>query len=728
MSVTKKLFSSVLVLSLLAGCSTSSASAVASESTGKYTPGTYEGTGTGMGSITASVTVDANQITSIDLDLSGETESIGQKAGNTLVQQILDAQSTDIDGVSGATVTSKGVEDAVQKALDQASGAVASAGAIADGTYTGTAHGSRSEITVQVTVENNEIKNISVTDEADSPYISDAAFNAMPKRIIDAQSVAVDNVTGATLTSTGIRNAVDAALKSSGADVSSFEQAPAKEEKQLDDVTTNVLVVGGGASGLVAALAAKTDDQLSDTDSGLDVMIVESNGYAGGNLALCGGYVASYFGTELNDATGNTWDPNDLVDALEAAHQDFSDIVNDSLMRSIASENADVINGLINRGFYLDAGDAYEGTTTSLTADGSPETYTTSSVVADDEGDRSGDNGYDIYGGAARLAESLSNLVTEAGVDLRLETTAEELITDDNGAVTGVKVHSREGDYTIHADKVILCSGYAGLDQDTVDEFLPAEYSNVINAQNASNQSFAQKTIATMGGDTVSLLQMGYIVPGYNTVLAHYGEEGLLYRSMNALWVNANGERFFDESVPEGGRGLAAGAELLKQPDSRAWIIFDSNHEGVKYYDFLAEQGLAWRADTIEELANKAGLPADALAATIEKYNSDAASGTDTEFNTPAENMVPVETGPFYAVKVGASSPAGIDVSVYCNDQMQILLHKGGEPIGNLYGAGGVVSNAFITMAAIGLGTHVNASLLSGAYAGDCVRRELIGR
>ena len=158
MSVTKKLFSSVLVLSLLAGCSTSSASAVASESTGKYTPGTYEGTGTGMGSITASVTVDANQITSINLDLSGETESIGQKAGNTLIQQILDAQSTDIDGVSGATVTSKGVEDAVQKALDQATGAVASAGAIADGTYTGTAHGSRSEITVQVTVENNEIK------------------------------------------------------------------------------------------------------------------------------------------------------------------------------------------------------------------------------------------------------------------------------------------------------------------------------------------------------------------------------------------------------------------------------------------------------------------------------------------------------------------------------------------------------------------------------------------
>ncbi|MGN1390162.1 MAG: FMN-binding protein, partial [Bulleidia sp.] len=398
MSIAKKLFSSVLVLSLLAGCSSSSAGAAASESTGKYTPGTYEGTGTGMGSITASVTVDENQIVSVDLDLSGETESIGQQAGDTLVQQIMDAQSTDIDGVSGATVTSDGVKDAVQAALDQASGSSPSSGAIADGTYTGTAHGSKSEITVQVTVKDSAITDIAVTDEADSPYISDAAFNAIPQRIIDAQSVAIDNVTGATLTSTGIRNAVDAALKSSGADISSFEKVPEKEEKQLDDVNTDVLVVGGGASGLTAALAAKTDDQLSDTDSGLNVIVVESNGYAGGNLALCGGYVASYFGTELNDATGNSWDPDELVDALEAAHQDYSDIVNDSLMRSIASENADVINGLISRGFYLSAGDAYEGTTTVLSADGSAETYTTSSVVADDEGDRSGDNGYDIYG------------------------------------------------------------------------------------------------------------------------------------------------------------------------------------------------------------------------------------------------------------------------------------------------------------------------------------------
>ncbi|MGN1390167.1 MAG: hypothetical protein ACI4WR_11010, partial [Bulleidia sp.] len=92
--------------------------------------------------------------------------------------------------------------------------------------------------------------------------------------------------------------------------------------------------------------------------------------------------------------------------------------------------------------------------------------------------------------------------------------------------------------------------------------------------------ALAQKTIAGMIGDTVSLLQMGCIVPGYNTVLAHYEED--------LLWVNSEVNRFFD---------------------GPAWIIFDPNHEGVKYHDFPAELGLAWRADTIEEPADEAGLP-----------------------------------------------------------------------------------------------------------------------
>ena len=709
---------------MLSACGSSATSA-----SGIYQPGTYQGSSTGMGAVTASVTVDANKITGVELDLSNETESIGQKAGDTLKQQILDSQGADIDGVSGATVTSTAVKEAVAAALSQAKGSsAASDGKMKPGTYTGTAHGSRSDITVEVEVDASSIKSVKVTDSHDSPYIGDTAIEKVPQQIVDAQSLSVDGVTGATLTTGGIVSATSKALQAAGANISDWSKKSSTEKQKADDVNVDVLVVGGGASGLTAALAAKTDSDLSSADSGLNVMVVESNGYGGGNLALCGGYVASYYGTALNDKTGNSWDPDQLAETLEASHPDLASLTNDYVLRQIIGLNAKVLNGLMNRGFYLSADDAYSASSTGLSADGSVQQYTSSSVVANPEtGERSGDNGYDVYGGGAYLGKSLTELVEKAGVNLQLETKATSLIMEGN-TCKGVTVETPHSTYSIYAKKVILSSGYAGFDEDTIKQFLPAEYANVINAQNISNQSFAQKQIAALGGDTVKLLQMGYSVPGYNTVLAHYGKEGQLYRNMNAVWVNSSGQRFMDETAPDSGRGPETGAKLMEQDGGRAWIIFDSRHEGVQFYDFLSQQGLAWKADTIEDLASQAGLPADQLKKTIDQYNADAEASGDTQYSTAKDKMVPVTDGPFYAVKIGASSPAGVDVSLYGGDHMEVLLHQDGAPIENLYGAGGVLSNGYIILATVGLGTHVNASLLSGAYAGNCVREALTGK
>lgn len=652
-------------------------------------------------------------------------KAIGQIIGDDLIKSILDSQGTDIDGVSGATVTADAVIAAVNEALDQASGKVMVSHEMTPGTYTGTAWGSKSDITVEIQVSENAIEAVRVIESDDSPYISEAAIEMIPKRIVEEQSLAVDAVTGATFTSSGIVSAAGEALRSAGANLADWTSGK-KEKSQGEDVNTDVLVVGGGASGLVAALAAKTDTQLSDTDSGLDVMLIESNGYGGGNLTLCGGYIASYFGTPLNEKTGNSWTTDQLVDALEEANPQYTDVVNDYVLRQIVDLNDEVINGLMERGFYLTADDAYLAGSGGLNRDGSTEYYTSASVIANPEtGERSGERGYDIYGGAAYLGRSLTELVEKAGVEIRLENTATSLIMEGNEC-KGVTVENHDSVYHIYAKKVILATGYAGLDQQTVDLFLPENYGDIINAQNAANTSFAQKEIFNMGGDVVKLLEKGYIVPGYNTVLAHYGEEGQLYRNMNAVWVNSAGERFMDETAPESGRGTEVGAVLLEQDKDSAWIIFDSSHEGVKYIDFLQKQGLAWEGDTIKDLADKAGLPSEALEATIEQYNMDSEGEGDTVYGTAKENMVPVVTAPFYGVKIGAASTAGIDVSIYSDENMNILLKKDGDKIENLYGTGGVVSNGYITLATVGLGTHVNASLLSGAYAGNCVRESLL--
>lgn len=220
-------------------------------------------------------------------------------------------------------------------------------------------------------------------------------------------------MTGATMTSSAIRTAVADCLMQAGADLSAWS---VKAERTAgEDLYTDILVVGGGTSGLTVALSAKTDDDLSKVNSGLDVMVVESNGYAGGNLAICGGYIASYFGTSLNEATGNSWDKDALVDSLENLYPQYQDVINDAQMRKIAGKTADTLNGLMARGFYLRPTDAYEGSSYRLVA-GEVGKYTSSTVVADPiTGERSNDHGYDIYGGGAFFARTLTQIVDDAG-------------------------------------------------------------------------------------------------------------------------------------------------------------------------------------------------------------------------------------------------------------------------------------------------------------------------
>ena len=109
----------------LAACNAASSSTAASSgAAGIYTPGTYTATAKGMSEITATVTFDATSITKVELDLSGETDSIGQAAKDKLIEQVLNAQTSQIDGVTGATVTSKAVQNAVADCIQQASGGV----------------------------------------------------------------------------------------------------------------------------------------------------------------------------------------------------------------------------------------------------------------------------------------------------------------------------------------------------------------------------------------------------------------------------------------------------------------------------------------------------------------------------------------------------------------------------------------------------------------------------
>lgn len=192
------------------------------------------------------------------------------------------------------------------------------------------------------------------------------------------------------------------------------------------------------------------------------------------------------------------------------------------------------------------------------------------------------------------------------------------------------------------------------------------------------------------------------------------------------MWVNSDGVRFFDESQILDNSLTDTGALLQTLDDGYAYMIFDdANTDCAQYAQELIEQGVAWSASTVEELAEKAGLPADSLADTVAAYNEACASGTDSQFGTPADFMMPITGSTLYAARIAPGSTASMPLSVYVDQDMTITLTKGGQRIENLLAAGGVCGNL---TPVTGFGAHVYEALSSGTYAGECARLAILGQ
>ena len=146
-------------------------------------------------------------------------------------------------------------------------------------TYTGTGSGRNGQVKVDVTFTGSEITAVTVTEHTESAGIADAALALMPQWIVESQSFAVDAVGGATLTSVAIRQAVIAAIRQAGFSTSDYNVRPAaRVPEKLDDMTADVVVVGAGLAGMMAAMAAH--------ESEANVILVEKQYMTGGSSAL----------------------------------------------------------------------------------------------------------------------------------------------------------------------------------------------------------------------------------------------------------------------------------------------------------------------------------------------------------------------------------------------------------------------------------------------------------
>ncbi len=307
---------SVMTVSL-AGCSGSPASSPsteapttsaapettqAAEEAGIYTPGTYQGSSKGFGGqVTVSITVDASAITKVTSEGPDETENIGGAALEELDKQVLEKQSADIDGVSGATVTSNGYKEALALAMAQAKGEEVTSGELsfAPGTYEGHGTGYGGDVTLSVTFSEDAITGIEVVSNNETEYVGTPAFDIMFQEIQDFTSTGVDSLSGATFTSNGILAAVEDADSQAGCDIQTlragkipYEVAPGADIEE----TYDVIVVGAGGAGVTAAAEI--------AQQGATVCIVEKNAEAGGNTLVAGCSFQAVYDYQV-------WDPKD---------------------------------------------------------------------------------------------------------------------------------------------------------------------------------------------------------------------------------------------------------------------------------------------------------------------------------------------------------------------------------------------------------------------------------
>lgn len=526
------------------------------------------------------------------------------------------------------------------------------------GTYTAEAEGFHGTIKLEVTVDAEAITGIEVVEHSETAGIGEAALPVLVESVLEHQTTGVDSVAGATVTSEAFKAALTDALTQAGADMDKMSQPVEADELEAVTMEADVVVVGAGAAGLSAGLKAAQD--------GKNVIILEKMGVIGGASAMAGS------GTM---ATGSTWQKED-------GYEDSPEQLVEDMMENGHNKNDRATVEL----FANTIGEAFDWL---VDENGAAVPY-----------QRSGEptRTYSGVGRGAGVCQSLCDKFLAEGGTLLLNTPATALIIND-GAVTGVMAEGEGKAYTINAKAVVLASGGYGAN----DELVPDEYKAFVYAGHAGAEGDAIAMVEPLDAD---LINMDLINTQPNSMilpsgLGQYCNPGVSRAyAAGGFMVNQDGERFFNEQANAWDlmQAMKANDAQYLIMDQAAFDGFNAGMTGSKIYTM--EDVETWLADdyegqpvmktaaTLEELADKLGIPADALSASVQAFNEAAASGSADEFGrTPAAAQS--EEGPYYALEMHIRYYASLG-GLHINDGMQVL-NTQQEAIPGLYAAGEVV-------------------------------------
>ncbi len=704
--------------------------------------GTFSAIAQGMGGdVTVTLVIEDDALVEVLAEGPGETDGIGTRALEIMPGEMLAHNTVVVDGVSGATITSNAILQAAADALAQSGVTLAEVEAapveqhMVPGTYYGEAYGKWAEGTIEgerfgspavisptrvaVEVDETSILSVSVESCDDTPGFIEPCIERIPAAVVAAQSVNVDCVTGATMTSQAILSGIEQTLTQAGADMSGFRAAPARSSAS-EEYDCDFCVVSAGGSGSVAALRA--------VEAGLSVVVVEKCGKVGGESACSTGIMA--WGSEFLNSQHEGEELPDR-DTLFTELIDFANYRADAGIVRAFLDNCGPVADFLQQHWQ---GTEFSGFKAAPL-----------------------NTGLDTGKGTLKYQVLYDNYILPQGGTLLLETTAEELIVTEDGAVRGVKAHRQDGtQVTVNAKQTLLACGGFGGNREMLREYLHTD-------------NFYLYGLATNTGDG---LRMGL---GAGASLTHeiaphlaefcsnrnvdfYAGYMKFINYSGLLQVNPEGRRFYNEELGASDP-LAVGTSALFEMDHAyavfcqadmdkmvesgcAGLLSEETQAAMKNYRARAcvpfytlpdemqmaiDAGEGWKADTLEDLGAQIGFDADVWAETLDSYLACVEQGEDTLFHKRPEMLYPLSEGPFYAVRICCAMDGTLN-GIRVNQYMQALdanlkaidgLFMGG------YDAGGFWGNLYYQT------EHTNAltqgySLSSGYIAANKVI-ELLG-
>lgn len=462
-------------------------------------------------------------------------------------------------------------------------------------------------------------------------------------------------------------------------------------------VDAEVVVVGAGAGGTCAALAA--------VEAGADTVCIQK-----GPIVLTHGMVYSAVGTKWMEEAGHgDYD----IDEMAKAHVRYNCFKPKlGFIKMLLEESAETIEWMVES----------SGATVEIIEQENNDPYPYDWKAYS--------TGHFMDIKAIGVAQAMADLAQKKGARFYFDTPGVQLVQDESGRVTGVIGQESSGDYVqFNASKgVILATGDYASNYEMAQEMSPGMVGTF---------NYYYPNYNTGEGHQMGLWAGGVMESGYHSKMCHphNGNDGSELtdspvKSDPFLWLNQNGERFCNEDMDY----VLICNRVLEQPGQVYYIVFDDdfgeqrqafrnpygprNDEKVEKAKELGH----WKtSDTIEGLADAFGIPKDALAASVERYNQMCEQGVDDDFGKHPLDLKPIKNAPFHIVRTYTPSDVALG-GLMVDEKMRVLKEDGGA-IEGLYAVGNCQGGTFGAIDyggeidGLSLGRAAITGRLAGKYA-----------